>query len=74
MKWMLQYPELKDLDVMILDCDMDFAEVQSIFHPRTLIRTHDYKVEQQPAPAIVYTDYPDGKFVLTHGQSWLLWE
>jgi hypothetical protein len=72
MKWMSLYPELKDLDVMLLDCDMDFAVMKTLFKPRVMIKTHDFKSEIKPAPATVYTNYPEGKHVLENGQTWLL--
>lgn len=71
-KWMSLYPELKDLDLMLLDCDMDFAVMKTLFKPRVMIKTHDFKSEIKPAPATVYTNYPAGKHVLENGQTWLL--
>ena len=70
LKWMATFPELKDLDIMILDCDMDFAVMKELFNPRAMILTHDFKSEIKPAPATVYDDYPDGKHVLENGQTW----
>ncbi|MEE8576982.1 MAG: hypothetical protein V3T31_06975, partial [candidate division Zixibacteria bacterium] len=71
-KWMLLYPELKDLDLMLLDCDMDFAVMRTLFSPRAMIKTHDFKSEIKPAPATVYTDYPAGEHVLENGHTWVL--
>jgi len=71
LKWMSTYPELKDLDVMIIDCDMDFAAIYKQFTPRVMIRAHDFMTQIKPAPAIVYTDYPEGELVLENGQAWI---
>ena len=72
MKWMQKFPELKDLDVMLMDCDVDFARIKPLFNPRVLIRTHDFKSPVNPKPATLYTDYPKGEKVLNHGDSWVL--
>jgi len=71
MKWMSIYPELKNLDVMIIDCDMDFAVLKAKFKPRVIILSHNFKARIKPAPAIVYTNYPAGELVLENGQTWL---
>jgi L-ascorbate metabolism protein UlaG (beta-lactamase superfamily) len=71
MKWMLKHPELKDLDVMIIDCDMDFTSIKSQFQPKVMIRCHDFESTVKPAPATVYTNYPEEKLILENGQTWL---
>jgi hypothetical protein len=71
LRWMLSYPELNNLDVMIIDCDMDFADLKARFQPAVMIRTHDFKTEIKPTPATVFTDFPAGEIVLHNGQSWL---
>lgn len=70
LKWMDERPELKNLDVMLLDCDIDFAVAKKMFTPKTLMRTHDFKTEIKPAPVTVYTDFPDGESMLGHGDVW----
>jgi hypothetical protein len=72
MKWMAQFPELQNLDVMLMDCDVDFAQVKTQFKPKALIRTHDFKSRANPKTATLYTDFPDGKRVLHHADSWVL--
>jgi len=72
MKWMATFPELKDLDVMLMDCDVDFAKIKAEFKPKALIRTHDFKSPANPKPATLYTDFPNGKKVMNHEDSWVL--
>ncbi|MEI6150024.1 MAG: hypothetical protein WCS01_13070 [bacterium] len=69
MAWMAKHAELKNLDVMILDCDMAFASVKKQFQPRLLIKDHDFQSQTRPAPATVYVGAAGIK-TLSHNEAY----
>ncbi|HHD16875.1 MAG TPA: PKD domain-containing protein, partial [Euryarchaeota archaeon] len=69
MNTMSKYPELKGVDVMICDTDMNFNTLNSQYYPETLIKDHDYN-SPSPIPATVYENYPSTLTKLYHNQTY----
>ncbi|MGA1848558.1 MAG: PKD domain-containing protein, partial [Thermoplasmatota archaeon] len=69
MGYMSRYSELKGIDVMIADTDMNFATLNNNYYPETLIKDHDFN-SPQPIPATVYEKYPTIHQTLRHNNTY----
>ncbi|MFW3145743.1 MAG: PKD domain-containing protein [Thermoplasmatota archaeon] len=67
---MKTYPELKDLDVMLIDFDHNFGNADSFFRPLVIASTHDYT--STPFKNEVWLDYPQRKSTLFHDDFFLV--
>lgn len=69
MNYMSGYSELKGIDVMIADTDMNFGTLNNNYYPETLIKDHDFN-SAPPIPATVYEKYATVFKTLNHNDTY----